>query len=63
MIDLNDIKLKAERFNALEVGDRIFYKKRNHVLTRRVQKIGKQSVIVIEDGKKKSVNFSRIFMA
>lgn len=63
MIDVENLEKLARQFNALQVGDRIFYKRFSHLLTRRVQKILKDSVIVVENGIEKTIPFYRIIKA
>lgn len=62
MIDVCDTMVRAERFNKLKVGDRVFYE-HNGIKTRQVQKISKTSVIVKEGDCNVRVAWNKIFMA
>lgn len=63
MLNASSIMDSVKYFNNLKVGDRIFYKKNGHAMTRRVAKIGRTTVTVIEDGVKKNIRYDRIFKA
>lgn len=63
MLNTCDILHSVECFNALKVGDRIFYKKNGHSMTRRVIKKGRKTVTVVENGVEKTIRYDRIFQA
>ena len=63
MINASDIMDSVRYFNNLKIGDRIFYKKNGHAMTRRVTKIGRTTVVVVEDGVEKHIRYDRIFKA
>lgn len=62
-MDAKAVRKSIRLFVNLKEGDRIFYTRYGHALTRRVQKINAKSVTVLEDGKAKTIGFDRIFMA
>lgn len=63
MLETSDILHSVKCFNDLKVGDRIFYKKNGHAMTRRVIKKGRKTVTVVENGVEKTIRYDRIFQA
>lgn len=63
MINTCDILHSVNCFNAVKVGDRIFYYKNGHATTKRITKKGRKTVTVIENGVEKTIRYDRIFQA